>query len=134
MRATMNLFRVYGDGAGDTHLGKVELPFVDSANEPAGSRLTLQNIQTTSLDILERTDRRPDDGFHAAPRRQMVAILQGALEITTTTGERHRFQQGECLFADDVGTKGHLTRDVGDELLILLMIGIAEDWKLPSEK
>jgi hypothetical protein len=130
----VNLLRVYGDGAGETHLAKVELPLMGDASEPAASRLVLQGIRTTTLNVVERPDRRPDSGFHAAPRRQLVVILRGALEITTTTGDNHRLQQGECLFADDVGTKGHLTRDVGDELLIALMVGIVDDWSFPSEK
>jgi hypothetical protein len=49
--------------------------------------------------------RRPDDGLHTAPRRQVVAVLRGALEVTTTTGESRCLRAGDCLLADDVDSK-----------------------------
>ncbi len=38
---------------------------------------------------------------------------------------------GDVLFADDMGTKGHISRDVGDDRLSIMAIGVADDWTLP---
>ena len=71
---------------------------------------------------------------HVAPRQQMIVVLRGAFEITTSLGERKRFERGDCLLAEDVEGEGHRFEDVGDELLATLAIGIgiADGWKPPG--
>jgi hypothetical protein len=61
-----------------------------------------------------------------------VVVLRGAFEITTTQGDRRRFERGDCLLAEDLDGKGHLFDDVGDEPLATLRIGVAADWSCPS--
>ena len=52
--------------------------------------------------------------------------------MTTTTGESKVLRPGEWLLADDLDSKGHLTRGVGSERRVNLAIGIADGWELPS--
>jgi hypothetical protein len=54
-----------------------------------------------------------DQDWHPAPRRQLVAILTGAVEVGTPDGATRRFGPGEVFLADDVGTAGHTTKTVG---------------------
>lgn len=124
----MSFLRVYGDEQGETHLAPVGLPEVP-ARSGLGRRFGLYDIPTTTLDIGRLTDRKPDEGLHEPPRRQVVVILRGALEVTTTAGDRHRFGPGDCLLADDLGSNGHITTDVGEEFLMTMTIGIPTDWK-----
>ena len=70
--------------------------------------------------------------YHVAPRRQMIVVLRGAFEITTSLGERKRFECGDCLLAEDVEGDGHRFEDVGEELLATLAIGIAGEWEVPG--
>jgi hypothetical protein len=124
----MSFLRVCGDEHGDTHLVPVELPEITSA-DGLGRRFGLAGIPTTTLSVGRLTEPKADQGLHTPPRRQVVVVLRGALEVTTTAGDRHRFGPGDCLLADDLGTKGHVTRDVGDEYLMTMTIGIPDDWK-----
>jgi hypothetical protein len=71
-------------------------------------------------------------GFHCAPRRQLVLCLQGAFEVVSTSGDSRLFQPGDWLLADDVGTKGHLTKGLGPERRVNLAIGIDSAWRLPG--
>jgi uncharacterized cupin superfamily protein len=59
-------------------------------------------------------------------------VLQGELQIVTTLGHEERLHPGDVLLADDVGSKGHISRDVGDQPLMLMAIGIGSDWQLPQ--
>jgi hypothetical protein len=129
---TLNLMRVHSDDGGDTRLSSIPLPEEDGPDDGAGKRLTLRDIPTTTLSIGQLLGRRPAGDFHPAPRRQLVVVLRGAFEITTTRGQRKRFGPGDCLLAEDVGGKGHLFEDVGDEPLATLRIGVAPDWECPS--
>jgi hypothetical protein len=59
--------------------------------------------------------------------------MQGVFEVTTTAGDSYRFGPGDCLFADDVGTRGHTFEDVGDEPLVGILVAIDPDWKAPGD-
>ena len=84
------------------------------------------------MNINEMVDPLGTVDYHAAPRRQMIVVLRGAFEITTSHGERKRFERGDCLLAEDVEGEGHRFEDVGDELLATLAIGIAGAWEVPD--
>jgi hypothetical protein len=60
-----------------------------------------------------------DQSWHPAPRRQLVAILAGHLEVGTPDGARRAFGPGDVFLADDVGTRGHTTRTVGGPVQVL---------------
>jgi hypothetical protein len=105
---------VYGDETGDTRLQEVEFPGGFAAAIPAVAlRIGLS--------------RRPHREFHPAPARGLVVALRGEFEIVTTSGERHRFRQGEWLFADDVSSKGHTFEAFGPEQE-LLHCEVANEW------
>lgn len=60
-----------------------------------------------------------DQTWHTAPRRQIVTILSGVVEVTTTDGATRRFGPGQMFLADDMGGKGHLTRTVDGPAQVL---------------
>jgi hypothetical protein len=130
----MNLVRVFGDKSGETHLSDIELPPAGYPQDKGSSArlLSLSEIPATTVTIAQLLDRRPDNGLHTAPRRQVVAVLRGALQVTTTTGDSRCLRAGDCLLADDVDSKGHITTDVGDEPLATLVVGIDSEWQLPG--
>jgi hypothetical protein len=123
------VFHLHGDAAGDTHLDTVELPERDT---DAGRVRNISDIAVTTAGLGGFVGRKPDVGRHNAPRRQLLIVLDGALEVITSVEEREVLRPGDVLFADDVGTKGHISRDVGDEPLSIMAIGVAEDWRLPD--
>jgi hypothetical protein len=128
----LKLVRVYADEGGDTHLADIEVPDADDGAGGAPARLGLRDIPATTISMSQSSGHRADMDFHTPARRQVVAFLRGELEVTTTTGETRRLQAGDCLLADDVGSKGHISRDVGDEPWATLVVGIAPDWTLPG--
>lgn len=62
--------------------------------------------------------------LHYAPKRQYLLVLQGILEIHTSTGQIRKFQQGSFLLVEDTYGKGHRTRNAGEDDLILVWVGI----------
>jgi hypothetical protein len=127
----MVCFHLHGDTSGETHLRALELPLRDSY---AGSVRGLHDIPVTSMGFGEFVGRKPNVGVHHAPRRQFLVVLQGVLEIETTLGQQQRLQPGDMLLADDIGTKGHISRDVGEDSLMLMAIGIADNWTGPTDQ
>ena len=121
----MRCLHLHGDNDGETYFTEIDLPI---RNTHAGTVRGLSNIPTTTIGFGEFVGRKPDVGFHNAPRRQLLVVLQGELELVTTLGQSERLDPGDLVLADDVGTKGHVSRDVGTDRLILMAVGVAEGW------
>jgi hypothetical protein len=122
------VFHLHGDPDGETHLRVVDLPMRET---DAGVVRNLGDIPVTTAGLGGFVGRKPDVGMHDAPRRQLLVVLDGALEIVTSGEQREVLHPGDVLFADDVGTKGHISRDVGDGPLSIMAIGVAEGWSPP---
>jgi uncharacterized cupin superfamily protein len=58
-------------------------------------------------------------------------VLKGELELETSLGQQEHLKPGDVLLADDIGAKGHHSRDVGEEPLMLMAIGIEAGWDGP---
>jgi hypothetical protein len=53
-------------------------------------------------------------GLHNAPRRQLIFLASGILEIESSEGERFICRPGDLIFAEDTQGKGHITRSLRD--------------------
>jgi hypothetical protein len=59
---------------------------------------------------------------HAAPRRQLVVILSGEVEVETGDGNTRRFRPGEMMLADDTTGSGHITRFLADVTVLFVPV------------
>ena len=125
----MSQWHLRADAAGETHLEPLGMPVKETF---AGTVRGLNDIPAITVGMGEFVGRKPDVGMHEAPRRQFLVVLGGELEIVTTLGQPQRLQPGDVLLADDVGSKGHISQDVGQAPLMLMAIGIGGDWEGPG--
>ena len=95
----MALVHLHGDAAGDTHLTTIDLPERDT---DVGRVRNLSDIAVTTAGLGGFVGRKPDVGMHNAPRRQLLVVLEGALEVVTSLDQREVLRPGDVLFADDV--------------------------------
>lgn len=124
--------RMYCDDAGHTTFDDLEIPGPEVSFDGDPPSHVLRDIPATTVNLVELLEWRPRLGLHPPPRRQWVIILQGAMEISTTSGKRRRLEPGACLLAEDMQGKGHQTDDVGVDRLVTLNIGIPDDWRWPG--
>lgn len=52
------------------------------------------------------------EDYHRAPRRQIIVVTSGLVEIEISSGERAVFKPGDLLFAEDQTGQGHITRSI----------------------
>jgi hypothetical protein len=123
---------VYADQRGDTHLAMLQLPGVDNPGEGATRVRGLLGIPAVNCAVVELVERMPGHELHPAPERRLLALLRGEYEIITSTGESCVVRTGDCLLADDVGSNGHRTREVGDERVMMVSVQIPDDWACPE--
>ena len=101
----MRITRVYADERGESHFADLEIELRDSGlighlSEP---------IAATSV-IFRRNDPVYDYDWHVAPRRQFVVLLDGAIEIEVSDGERRTLRGPEILLVEDTTGRGHRSR------------------------
>lgn len=74
--------------------------------------------------VLDEAD---DSSRHNAPRSQFIVMLRGECEVETSRGETRRLGPGDVILADDLDGHGHVTRRVGDEERLTMVITLDGD-------
>jgi quercetin dioxygenase-like cupin family protein len=120
------IIRVYTGDDGRSHLEEVPLglrPFVDTEGA-YGEGTPLQNA--TGI-----TFRLSPPGYllnwHCAPRRQYTITLSGEAEIEVGDGTVKRIGPGDVILAEDLTGQGHITRGVGDQPRLSVVVPLADE-------
>jgi quercetin dioxygenase-like cupin family protein len=66
------------------------------------------------------------EDWHTAPRKQYVITLSGQGEIEVAGGKKIPLGPGHILLVEDLTGKGHISRGVGTEERITLIIPLVE--------
>lgn len=103
----MHVTRVATDASGESYFEDVEVPLRDGGeigrlSEPVAARSV----------IFRENDPDYDFDWHRAPERQLIVLLDGAIEIEVGSGEKRRFSGGDILLVEDTTGRGHRTRTV----------------------
>lgn len=101
--------RVYTDNKGDSRFEDLEIPLKES-----GEIGFLSELIPAKGIIFRKVLPTYDFDFHNAPQRQYIILLDGQIEIETSTGEKRIFEGGEILLMEDTEGKGHRTRNLQD--------------------
>ncbi len=62
-----------------------------------------------------------DQDWHQAPARQLVVLLSGSVEVTTTDNVVRRWNAGEIFIAGDVSGQGHKTRTIDGAATVIFV-------------
>ena len=108
----MKLPRIYTGDDNQSHFEELDLP-MNSDRRATSEWLTGAKTAFGESPALEPQD------WHHAPRRQLVAVLSGALEIEVGDGTKRRFNVGDFFLADDLTGQGHQTTDVEGPVRLL---------------
>ena len=103
----MKLTRIYTTADGGSRFDDVDVPLRD-----AGDIGRLSARWPAEAVIFRETDASYDFDWHPAPQRQVIALLDGEIEITTSDGERRTFGPGDLLLVEDTTGRGHRTRQL----------------------
>ena len=99
--------RVYADEQGESHFDDREVELRD-----AGAIGHLSEPVPAKAVLFRKNDPGYDYDWHVAPQRQFIVLLDGAIEIEVSDGERRTLRGGEILLVEDTTGKGHRTRHV----------------------
>lgn len=83
------------------------------------------SVKTTETMFLKEFPAGTFMDWHPAPRKQVVIIISGTMEHGFEDGATHRFGPGDVRVLVDTTGRGHTTRVVGDEPLLVAVIPLA---------
>jgi hypothetical protein len=104
MRAT----RIYSDSKGETHFEDVNIQLENVRGNTIGKSEPLK-ASGMSFAAFNGT---LAEGWHTAPRKQAIIILNGEVDLAVSDGDKRRFGSGHVLILEDTFGKGHTTHDV----------------------
>ena len=102
---------------GLTHAEEIEVKFA-----PGGGAY---NLLANSGVQLRRTPPGRENDYHTASRRQYVITLSGHAELVLSGGQTIQVGPGSIELAEDLTGKGHITRTVGTEDRVVILIPVS---------
>ena len=105
---------------GGSQFGEMEIELTD-----AGDIGRLSDPLAASGVVFRENDPTYDYDWHCAPRRQLIVLLDGEIEVEVTSGEKRRFAGGDVLLVEDTTGTGHRTRTVSNTVRRSLFIPLA---------
>ncbi len=103
----MRVVRIFTRDSGESAIEIRRVP-MSGAGRPAS-----ETFRCDSIFFRETPEGHVQD-FHNAPRRQLIFVTSGILELEASDGRRAICRPGDLIFAEDVRGKGHITRSLRD--------------------
>jgi len=103
--AGMRVVRIFTRDTGESAIEIREVP-MNGAERPMSATFGCDSI------FFRETPEGHVQDFHNAPRRQLIFLTSGILELEASDGQRTLCMPGDLIFAEDVRGKGHITRSL----------------------
>jgi hypothetical protein len=113
----VTITRFFTGPDGLTHAEDIEVKFA-----PGGGAY---NLLANSGAQLRRTPPGRENDYHTASRRQYVITLSGRAELVLSGGQTIQVGPGSIELAEDLTGKGHITRTVGTEDRVVVLIPVS---------
>jgi len=108
----MKIIRFHATDDGSSRFQEIDLPITEDRIDPFGNVLHQSNAFSSPSVRFVELPRNLDQSWHQAPARQIVFVLSGTVEVTTTDNQTRRWTAGSAFIPDDLSGKGHLTRAI----------------------
>jgi hypothetical protein len=113
----VTITRFFTGPDGLTHAEEIDVKFA-----PGGG---IYDLLSNSGAQIRRTPPGRENGYHTASRRQYVITLSGHAELVLSGGQTIQVGPGSIELAEDLTGKGHITRTVGTEDRVAILIPVS---------
>jgi hypothetical protein len=119
----VRFFRIFTKPSGESAIEVREVPMT-------GARPASATFQCGPVFFRETPEGHMQD-LHNAPRRQLIFLTSGILEIESSEGTRFICRPGDLIFAEDTQGKGHITRSLRD-IRGFVHLAVADDFDVSA--
>ncbi len=118
---------LYADENGESHFEDLEIALVPVDFAPPAAPLNIaQFLPTTKSLWVGAPAGWAGEKPHPSPQRQLFCTSQGEYEVTASDGAVRRFSAGSVLFLEDTWGKGHSTRIVSSDDVLVFAVVLAD--------
>ncbi len=119
--------RIWADDDGESHLEDVDLAFDESDFLPSAPSMLLTPQQKASGYFIARAPAGLELDWHVAPVKELAIYLTGRGEIEASDGTIRPIEPGTILLVEDTIGKGHKTRVIGDEEVLVVIVTLPDE-------
>ena len=120
----MRIVRIFTRPSGESAIEIRRIPMAGDAR-PASETFRSSGI------FFRETPQGHVQDYHNAPRRQLIFLTSGILELEASDGGRFVCRPGDLIFAEDTAGKGHITRSLRD-VRGFVHVAMSEDFDVAS--
>lgn len=118
--------RVYSDAEGESHFEDAELSFTLADFAPPAPPISVSEAMAADTVAVISSPAGWYGDWHPAPRRQLMFMLVGELEVQVSDGQVKRFRAGDVFLVEDTTGKGHVSTVVGDVRCFIANVPLTE--------
>jgi hypothetical protein len=118
--------RVYSDAEGESHFADAELSFTLADFAPPAPRISVSEAMAADTVAVISSPAGWHGDWHPAPRRQLMFMLVGELEVRVSDGQVRRLSAGDVFLVEDTVGKGHVSTVVGDVRCFIANVPLTE--------
>ena len=119
--------RLFSDANGGSHFEDLEIELAPVDFAPPAAPLNIAQFLPTAQSIWVGAPAGwRGDKPHPSPRRQIFCMLQGKYEVTASDGTVRYFPAGSVPLLEDTSGKGHSTRILSEEDVLIFGIVLAD--------
>ena len=126
MVVRMKYTRIYADANGESHFEDVEIQFQQVDFAPPAPPVNLSPFSPATQYGLFAVSTDWYGDWHPTPQRQIFFSLSGEVEVEVGDGEVRRFGPGSITLLEDTTGKGHRTRVVGMDDVLLAVVQLPD--------
>lgn len=117
----MKLTRFVATADGGSRFEEIEIPLNIEREGAGGYTLLSSEGFTSDCVCFVSLPADLDQDWHQAPTRQLVQLISGTVEVTTTDNESRRWSAGDFFVAADVTGRGHKTRVIDGPAIVIFI-------------
>jgi len=114
--------RIFCDADGTSHFSDEVIPFTLIDYAPPAPPVSVSTAMDAESVVLLSSPPGWHGDWHPAPRRQLMFLLSGELEVEVSDGEVRRFTSGAVTLVEDTSGRGHVSRVVSEERIYMAAI------------
>jgi quercetin dioxygenase-like cupin family protein len=118
----MNYVRVYSDENGQSHFADMDLRLAPAIHSLAMPAVEACEPQAATQFQFMRLPAGWSADWHPAAAYQYICVLAGEVEMTVGDGDCRRFSGGDVVHLQDIIGKGHTSRVIGEQDMLIAVI------------
>ena len=113
--------RLFSDAAGGSHFQDIAVSPDRELSVPPAPPLRMRALgPAVAVALVGGDSGWHGEVAHPAPFRMLQSYLSGTVEVTVSDGESRRFGPGSLLLLDDTHGRGHSTRILDEDVVMLV--------------